>query len=278
MIIEINLNLENNMKDKSIEDDEKNQQKKEGMERQAVTNVGSSSEPFEDPGSIKSDVSLMLHSKEALKIFMGRKEDKIEGVRHIPGISVYAKLLRTIWGSCLAGNPFAKHWIQKIEAKLAESEEDLQAYFDELKQHQPTSVRLNISKSISVKPIEVKLNFATPYTYKVVYCLVLFDEIVTKLITLRHIALISPVEFDRGVKESRGAINRVLNAIGGFKPMEITLNDVREGNEVYLEAVKLMGELPEAIVKNQYTPEFFPTRKLTIAGFGRSRSKSKENK
>lgn len=255
---------------------QQNKPKEESIEPKSVTDPSSNPETFEDPGSIKSDVSLMLHSKEALKIFMGRKENKAEGIHHIPGVSVYAKLLRTIWGSCLAGNPFAKYWIKKIEEKLDESKEDLQAYFDQLEQQQPVSKRLNISKSISVKPVKVNLNFATPYTYKVVYCLVLFDEIVTKLITLRHIALISPVEFDRGVKESRGAINRVLNAIGGFKPIALTLNDVREGNETYLEAVELMGELPEIIVKNQYTPEFFPTRKLTIAGFGRR--SPKENK
>ncbi len=260
-------------KDLTIKNEQQKSQKEGGSEQKKATDPSSSSEPFEDPGSIKSDVSLMLHSKEALKIFMGRKENKQEGIHHIPGVSVYAKLLRTIWGSCLAGNPFAKYWIKKIEEKLKESEEDLQAYFDQLEKYQPPSARLNISKSISVKPVEVKLNFATPYTYKVVYCLVLFDEIVTKLITLRHIALISPYEFDRGVRESRGAINRVLNAIGGFKPVEITLNDVREGNKTYLEAVELMGELPEIIIKNQYTPEFFPTRKLTIAGFGRRKPK-----
>jgi integrating conjugative element protein (TIGR03761 family) len=260
------------------DDKNKPQPKKEDQKKvENAKNLGFNSEPFEDPGSIKSDVSLMLHSKEALKIFMGRKENKEEGVHHIPGVSVYAKILRTIWGSCLSGNPFAKFWIQKLEEKLEESESDLQDYFDRLEeQYKSVSSRLNIRKSISVKPVEVKLNFATPYTYKIVYCLVLFDEIVTRLITMRHIALISPVEFDRGVRDCRGSINRVLNVIGGFKPAEVTLNDVRERNDVYLEAVELMGELPEIIVKNQYTPEFFPTRKLTIAGFGRR--KPKENK
>lgn len=232
-------------------------------------------EAFETPGTIKSEVSLLLHTKEALKIFMGRKENKAEGVHHIPGISVYAKLLRVIWGACLGGNPFAKYWIQKIEVVLAESEADLKTFLADLEE-QVAIPRLKISKSLSVNPIEVKLNFATPYTYKVVYCLGMLDEIVAKLITLRHMALISPVEFDRGLRDSRGAINRVLNTIGGFKPIDVTLNDARDRNEKYMEAVALMGELPELIVKNQYTPEFFPTRNLKIAGFGRRRKSGDE--
>ena len=234
-------------------------------------------EPVESPGSIKSDVSLLLHTKEALKLFMGRKEDKTLGVQHIPGVSVYAKLLRVIWGSCLAGDPFARFWIQKFEIKLAEAELDLKQYLEGLLQQQEDSIlkRLNISKSLSVKPVEVHLSFATPYTYKIVYCLILLDEIVAKLITLRHMALISPVEFDRGIRDSRGAIHRMLSGIGGFKPMGVTLLDARERNAKYIEAVEIMGELPEVILANKYTPEFFPTKKLKIAGFGRRRKVNK---
>lgn len=231
-----------------------------------------SSEDFKEPGAIKSDASLKLHTKEALKIFMGRKEDKASGVHHIPGMSVYAKLLRVIWGSCLAGNPFAKWWIQKVETKLKETENDLAAYLKEInEQHDIVAGRLNIAKSLSVKPVKVELNFATPYTYKIVYCLVMLDEITARLITLRHMALISPKDFDKGIRDCRGSINRVLNEIGGFKPLEVTLNDVRDRSESYLEAVEQMGELPEEIANNKYTPELFPTKKLKIAGFGKKK-------
>ncbi|WP_165395076.1 PFL_4669 family integrating conjugative element protein [Thiomicrorhabdus indica] len=234
--------------------------------------AASTDEEINEPGVIKSDVSIELHTKEALKIFMGRKEDATAGIHHIPGVSVYAKLLRVIWGACLAGNPYAKWWIMKIEERLKETETDLSSLLEDInKQHDVVAGRLNIAKSLSVKPVKVELNFATPYTYKIVYCLVKLDEITARLITLRHISLISPGEFDRKIKESRGAINRVLNEIGGFKPFDLTLNDVRENTAAYAEAVEVMGGLPEVIVKNQYTPEFFPTKNLKIAGFGKKK-------
>lgn len=252
-----------------MEDEAKTVDLKKDEANQTIQDV--ESEVFEDPGAIRSEVTLLLHTKEALKIFMGRKEDKENGIHHIPGVSVYAKLLRTIWGSCLAGNPFAKFWIQKVEVKLKETEEDLRQFLEDLKEHESISSQLNISKSLSVKPVEVKLSFATPYTYKVVYCLVLLDEIAAKLITLRHLALISPLEFSKGIRDSRGAMNRLLNSIGGFKPLEITLNDVRERNAKYMEGVEAMGELPEVIVKNKYVPEFSPIKKLNKIKFGKNR-------
>lgn len=249
--------------------------KKVDLKKDEATIQDVESEVFEDPGAIRSKVTLMLHTKEALKIFMGRKEDKENGIHHIPGISVYAKLLRTIWGACLSGQPFAKYWIQKIEIKLAETEQDLKQFLESLKEHESKSI-FNISKSLSVKPVEVELNFATPYTYKVVYCLVLVDEIAAKLITLRHLALIPTSEFNKGIRDARGAMNRLLNSIGGFKPLDITLNDVRERNAKYIEGVEAMGELPDVIVKNKYVPEFSPTRQLNIVGFRRGKKTAKD--
>ncbi|MBD3611394.1 MAG: DUF1845 family protein, partial [Hydrogenovibrio crunogenus] len=116
----------------------------------------------ENPGVVSSEKSLTLHTKEALKIFKGRKADPENDVREIAGLPIYATMLKNIWRACLAGDPYAIWWIQKIEKVIKESDSDLNKLNEEVKElTKPMSDRIDLSKSEATNPVTVQINYAS---------------------------------------------------------------------------------------------------------------------
>jgi len=223
----------------------------------------------ENPGVIASEKSLTLHTKEALKIFKGRRADPENDVREIAGLPIYATMLKNIWRSCLAGDVYAVWWIQKIEKVIHESESDLNKLIKEIDDlTKPMSDRIDLSRSEATNPIKVQINYASPYMYKVIYLLIDIDRIISKMLTLKHMAIISPAAFDQYRKNVTGTMNRTLLTFRGFKPTGVTAEDIKENNAKAKEAFDAMGKLPDLILAEEYKPEFFPTRsKVKILGF-----------
>lgn len=146
---------------------------------------------LQNPGIIASEKTLTLHTKEALKIFKGRKADPENDIREIAGLPVYASMLKNIWKACLAGDPYATWWIQKIERLLKESESDLKDINQEIEELiKPISDRIDLSKSEATNPVSVSINYASPYMYKVTYLLMDIDRIIANMLTLKHMAII----------------------------------------------------------------------------------------
>jgi len=228
----------------------------------------------EDPGSIITEKKLTLHTKEALKIFYGRKPDPEKGIHEIIGLSIYATMLRTIWGACLAGDPYARWWIQKLETRLNEAEEDLKHLSEEIDViTSRINNRIDLSESEATHPVTVPLNYGTPYMFKIVFCLIQVDELVAKMINLRHMAIISPGDFDLYKKNAVATIYRILDSTKGFKNLEVTDQDISEANDKAQEATQKMGQLPEEILSGKYVPELMPTKKVRVFGFNRPKSK-----
>lgn len=228
------------------------------------------SERLENPGQVKSDKSLRLHTKEALKIFKGRKPDATEGIREIPGLPIYASLLRDIWQSTIAGDLYGRWWIQKLETALKQSNEDLELLHGQIqKKLAAFGDRLNLTASEATEPVEVEIRYASPYMYKIIYLLIQIDQIVADMITLRHMAIITPKEFDSYRKQIVGSMHRTLMTLRQFKSYGVRSEDVKNQTETYLKAKKEMGELPEDVADGSYVPEHMPTN-LKVFGFHQS--------
>lgn len=231
----------------------------------------------EDPGQIVTEKKLTLHTKEALKIFYGRKADPENGVREIPGLPIYATLLRSIWTACLSGDPYARWWIQTLEMRLNEADEDLKHVTEEIDViASKVTKHINLSESEATDPVEVSLNYASPYMFLIVYRLIDVDALIAKMINLRHMAIISPAQFDHYKKHVTGTINRILLALRGYKNVGVTDSDMHEANAKAKEAIEAMGQLPEDILNGKYVPEHMPTKTVRVFGFNKPKQNAKE--
>lgn len=223
---------------------------------------------LENPGQVVTNKTLTLHTKEALKIFKGREANAEKSVRDIPGIPVYASFLKVIWGDCWNGNLYAKYWIQKLEKSLGEAEKHLISVKSQLDNKSASRLKqISLSNSEATHPVDVEINFASPYTYKIIYLLIQLDEIVAQMINLRHIAIINPVEFEASKREAVSSIQKVLNGLRGYSRQGITLEDIEAKNAKALEAISAMGELPQDILDGSYHPEQLPRMSKALDPF-----------
>jgi len=235
---------------------------------------------MQNPGVVSSEKTLTLHTKEALKIFKGRKADPENDIREIAGLPIYATMLKNIWRACLSGDPYATWWIYKIEKLIKESESDLKKLNNEIQNLiKPLDDRIDLSKSEATNPVTVQINYASPYMYKVTYLLIDIDRIIANMLTLKHMAIISPSAFDQYRKNATGAMNRTLLSFRGFKSTGVTIDDINKNNEKAQEAIKAMGQLPEIILAGDYKPEFLPTQsKVKVMGFNKKPKPMEKNK
>ena len=224
---------------------------------------------LEDPGNIVTEKTLTLHTKEALKIFKGRRADPENGVKDIPGLSIYGTMLRHIWGCAVAGDLYAQWWIQKLETNLKNTEADYRKVQEELEKLKGSVAdRIDLSKSEATDPVAVNVSYATPYMYLIIYRLIDLDNLIASLITLRHIAIINPAQFEHFRKNISGSMQTILLGLRRFKQTGVLLEDVKEGNARYQKAVSELGELPDDIKSGKYVPEHMPRKSVKIFGFG----------
>jgi len=229
----------------------------------------------EDPGQIVTKKTLTLHTKEALKIFYGRKADQENGIREIPGLPIYATLLRNIWAACLSADPYARWWIQKLEMRLNEAEAYLKHVNEEIDLiSAKVTKRIDLSSSEATSPVTVSLNYASPYMFMIVYRLIEVDELVAKMINLRHMAIIPPSQFDHYKKHIVGTINRILLSLRGYKNTGVTDIDINESNAKAKEAIEAMGQLPEKVLSGEYVPVHMPTKTVRVFGFNKPKQSS----
>ncbi|MBE0469802.1 MAG: TIGR03761 family integrating conjugative element protein [Methyloprofundus sp.] len=231
-----------------------------------------------NPGLIRTDKSLNLHTKVGLMIFKGRAGDKEAGIAEIPGLPIYADMLKRVWAAALAGDIYANWWIQKLEDNLQKAKDVTRSIDDELNEvFTGVSDRIDLGKSEATKPVEVDIEFASPYTYLVVYNLIEIDRIAAKMINLRHIALITPDEFERYRKNLTSTMRRILLDLRGFRATGCSLEDYNNKTARYTEASEAMGEPPKSIVN--FTPIHLPTKtKKRILGFNSAIAAKKAQK
>lgn len=228
---------------------------------------------LENPGSIIAEKTLTLHTKESLKIFKGRRADQESGVKDIPGLSIYGTMLRHIWGCALSGDLYAQFWIQKLEMNLKNTEADYRKVHEELEALKAkVAGQIDLSKSEATDPVPVNVSYSTPYMYLIIYRLIELDTLIATLITLRHIAIINPAQFDHYRKNIVASMQNILNGLRRFKSTGVILDDVKDGNARYQKAVSEHGELPDDIKSGKYVPEHMPRKSIKILGFGSKKS------
>lgn len=230
----------------------------------------------EQPGHISADIELTLHTRQAVKVFHGRKADPENDVVEIKGMQIFTGLIKRIWLDLMDGNPYARWWIYKLEVALKETEQDIEQVKELVdgivKPYQKT---LDLSKSEATKPVTVTISYASPYSYKLVYLLIEIDQLIAKMITLKHIGMVTPAHFEQIRKNLMGAFYRCMYSVTKYRSIQgLSDSDITDNTEPAQQAIELMGQLPELIASGDYVPELMPIQsKVKIMGFRRSQTK-----
>lgn len=130
---------------------------------------------------------MVVHTKDALRLFIGRGTDPDGQVARIPGAKNVATALRFLWIESGQDNPYAD-WA------LLMAEEALDARIQAVEQARATALGklqaleargLHISPLRSANPVKVDLGFKSPYGFLIAHLVIAFDEFVRAVKTLQ---------------------------------------------------------------------------------------------
>ncbi|MDY0073531.1 MAG: TIGR03761 family integrating conjugative element protein [Thauera sp.] len=141
----------------------------------------------------ESEEFMLVHTKDALRMFIGRGADPDGKIARIPGAKNVATALRQMWIESGRDNPYADWALlmaeEALDARIASVEE---ARGNALKQIKELETRgLHISLLKSQHPVKVDLGFRSPYGFLIAHLIVAFDEFVRAVKTLQSRDLIS---------------------------------------------------------------------------------------
>lgn len=208
------------------------------------------------PGVLRSDAYLTVQTKQAQRLIEGRRAD--DHAAAIIGLTRFAALLRPVWNGARTDDPYADWWLVRVEDAIAESEQEL----IELKAHVEKALArrdgITIRVAESIEPLQVPLNFATPYSFRGAYLLALYDEVVRVILTARHVAYLDRDRSEQLLDDAGRHVRRAYLSSAGYRFLGINRQDIALMTARAKEASDEMGTLPQEIIDRTLRPAHGP--------------------
>lgn len=217
---------------------------------------GRLSVPMAQPGVLRAEAMMILQTPHAKSLVEGRR-----GARNNPGsigLMNFGRRLRQIWMSAEADDPYADWYLVKVEDALQEAKRLIGEKTQWLKGLMSGMEGFSINVAESLQPIDVKLSFHNPYGYIGAYAIHDYDVLVRMIYTAKHIGLLDRGDADKVVADARAAIRRAFLLATQWKFTGVTRNDLRQGNDNALRAIKSIGECPHDIMLKKRRAEKAP--------------------
>lgn len=168
---------------------------------------------------VDTDVDQMsVHTKEAIRMFMGRTREPGKEAAPIIGGKRIAAALRNLWMLTANDNPYAdwallrhEESMQQVQRRLARESKEAMGVLEEQKRK-----GLTYSLLQSSQPQVLNLGFRSPYGYAVSSLIVDFDHYVRVQKTLARKNLRSDDQTRQSISEITRFIRRVFNETARF--------------------------------------------------------------
>jgi len=215
--------------------------------------------PREQPGSLRSETTMIIQTRQAQKLIEGRK--KAQGVEPIIGVLEFGRRLKLIWLSAEANDPYADWYLVRIEDELNNAKQLINQQIAGLQAVMADMKGFAIQVAESLQPIHVSIYFQNPYGYMGAYLVSNYDVLARTVFTARHIGLLDRLTTDRILHETGTAIRRAFNEATGWKFTGVTRTDLEQNNQNAKRAFSLFGECPQAVLTEQKRAALAPLLK-----------------
>ena len=159
--------------------------------------------------------TMLLHTKEAYRLFIGRGQDPARNQPAIMGGKRAAACLRAIWGLSGNDNPYADWQLlqasERLNAALRQLREDAKRCVGQLDALRAKG--LNYSVLRSEEPQPVGLGFASPYGYLIAELTVEYDYLIRVVKTLIRKNIASDAEGRKQVVDTTRRVRAVFHEI-----------------------------------------------------------------
>ena len=219
--------------------------------------MATSNEPLQlNLGSLRSAMSLTLHTHHASRIWHGRAA--AEG-RPIVGLNGYIAVMNKTKRGSEQDDP-SDWWMLRIEDKLDQTRTTLQTLRKQVDQALAgVPAALSLGENLNVQPVKLPLFVNAQLGFAAVYLLADYDDIARKLILAHHTALIDRSTLERWSTRAAHALRSPVLAGPAVPLLGLHRDDFAAKNAAARVALEKFGELPQDVLEGTRRSTFAPT-------------------
>jgi integrating conjugative element protein (TIGR03761 family) len=208
-------------------------------------------------GSLRSAMSLTLHTHHAARIWHGRPP--AEDRPGIIGLNGFVAVMNKLKRGVEQDDPYSDAWMLRIEDKLEQTKADLQTLREQVDQALAgVPPALSLGENLNVQPVKLPLFIHSPLGFKAVYLLADFDDLARRLILAHHTALIDRNTLERWLNDGAHALRSLFSLAQQYRYSGATRKDFAVLNAVARSAIEKFGELPQDILDGTRRSPFAP--------------------
>ncbi|ABM31167.1 TIGR03761 family integrating conjugative element protein [Paracidovorax citrulli] len=208
-------------------------------------------------GSLRSAMSLTLHTHHASRIWHGRAP--AEGRPGIVGLNGYIAVMNKMKRGAEQDDPYSDWWMLRIEEKLSQTDialRQLREQVDRALTGVPAA--LSLGENLNVQPIRLPLFVNAQLGFMAVYLLADYDELARKLILAHHTALIDRSTLERWLNEGAHALRSLFSLAQQYRYSGCTRDDFAAKNAAARAALEKYGELPQDVLEGTRRSRYAP--------------------
>ena len=208
-------------------------------------------------GSLRSAMSLTLHTHHASRIWHGRTPT--EGRPGIIGLNGYISVMNKMKRGAEQDDPYSDFWMLRIEDKLTQTKASLQALREQVDQAlADVPPALTLGENMNVQPVKLPLFVNAQLGFMAVYLLADYDDLARKLILAHHTALIDRSTLERWLNDGAHALRSPFSLAQQYRYSGATRDDFASKNAVARAALEKFGELPQDVLEGTRRSRFAP--------------------
>ena len=218
-------------------------------------------------GSLRSAMSLTLHTHHASRIWHGRAPT--EGRPGIIGLNGFISAMNKMKRGAEQDDPYSDWWMLRIEDKLADTKTRLQTLREQVDQAlADVPPALSLGENMNVQPVKLPLFVNAQLGFMAVYLLADYDDLARKLILAHHTALIDRSTLERWLNDGAHALRSLFSLAQQYRYSGTTRDDFAAKNAAARAALEKFGELPQDVLEGTRRSRFAPpiTRRSPLGG------------
>lgn len=208
-------------------------------------------------GSLRSAMSLTLHTHHASRIWHGRAP--AEGRPGIIGLNGYISVMNKMKRGAEQDDPYSDWWMLRIEDKLTQTKASLQALREQVDQAlADVPPAMSLGENMNVQPVKLPLFVNAQLGFMAVYLLADYDDLARKLILAHHTALIDRSTLERWLNDGAHALRSLFSLAQQYRYSGTTRDDFAAKNAAARAALEKFGELPQDVLEGTRRSRFAP--------------------
>ena len=208
-------------------------------------------------GSLRSAMSLTLHTHHASRIWHGRAQS--EDKPGIMGLNGFVAIMSKMRRGAEQDDPYSDFWMLRIEEKLADTKQRLQLLREQVDQAlADVPAALSLGENLNVQPVKLPLFVSSPLGFMAVYLLADFDDLARRVLLAHHTALIDRDTQEQWLNEGAHPLRSLFAMAQQYRYSGTTRDDFASMNAAARAALEKFGELPQDVLEGTRRSRFAP--------------------